>query len=105
MKKLMHIFALAMAVLAVASLAACSSTQFASHPPDDASLTTHVKARLAGDRDMTGSDIDVAVKDRLVTLSGTVLSQKVDQEAVNVAGQTDFVRGVIDHLKVEGQRG
>ena len=105
MKKLMQVSALAAAVLALVSLTACSSTQFASHPPNDAALTTHVKARLSGDHEVNGSKIDVAVKDRFVTLTGTVLSQREQQEAVKVAGRTDFIRGVIDHLKVEGQRG
>jgi predicted outer membrane protein len=93
MKKLMQVSALTAAVLALVSLAACSSTQFATHPPNDAALTSHVKARLSGDHEVTGSDINVAVKNRFVTLSGTVLNQKEQQEAVKIAGRTDFIRG------------
>ncbi len=46
------------------------------------------------------SDIDVDVKNNMVTLNGTVKSAAAKARAVSVAKATDGVKGVTDLLKV-----
>ncbi len=46
------------------------------------------------------SDIDVDVKNNMVTLNGTVKSNEAKTKAVSIAKATDGVKGVTDNLRV-----
>ncbi|HEX6323518.1 MAG TPA: BON domain-containing protein [Vicinamibacterales bacterium] len=76
----------------VAAAVACSST--------DPGITTAVKSKLAADDTVKAAQIDVDTQDGVVTLSGTVESQKVKNRALQLARETDGVTSVDDRLMV-----
>jgi hyperosmotically inducible protein len=49
---------------------------------------------------LNGSDIDVDVKDGIVTLQGTVPSEAARKRALELARKNDGVKGVTDQLRV-----
>ncbi len=82
-------------VLALAA-AGCSKS-----PGDDA-MTNDIKAKLFSDPDLKTTNIDVAVKNGAVTLSGEVPSPDIELKAVKLANDEPGVKHVDDQLKVQG---
>jgi hyperosmotically inducible periplasmic protein len=66
----------------------------------DGWITTTLKARLADDSALKGSDITVNTADRVVTLKGTVRSGEAKARAADIARGTDRVARVANHLVV-----
>lgn len=83
--------ALAIAVVAVA----CA--------PTDADTGTKVKANLSADTTVKAASIDVGVQKKIVTLTGTVDTAAIKEQAVVVARKTDGVGDVVDQLVVKEQ--
>jgi hypothetical protein len=71
--------------------------------PTDAGITTKVKTNLTADETVKTAQIDVNVKKKIVTLSGTVDAQAVKEQAVAVARRTDGVAEVIDQIAIKEQ--
>lgn len=69
----------------------------------DAKIATVIKTRLLLDSDITGTDIDVDVEARNVTLTGTVDSSAEKQLVLNIAKNADDVKDVEDQLKIVKQ--
>jgi hyperosmotically inducible protein len=92
----------ALATSALVALGGCSSTQSTGEIIDDASITASVKAKLAGDPEVSAHEIDVDTVDGRVTLTGAVDSAAERAEAVRLAQETDGVEGVTDNLTVGG---
>ena len=69
--------------------------------PNDAGITTNVKANLIADETVKGNPIDVGVQKKVVTLTGTVDTPAVKERAVAVARKTDGVVEVVDQLIVK----
>jgi hyperosmotically inducible protein len=67
---------------------------------NDAWITTKVKAKMAGDDPLKGSNIDVDTKDNVVTLSGTVPTEQARAYALAKAREIEGVKKVIDKLAV-----
>jgi hyperosmotically inducible periplasmic protein len=67
----------------------------------DGWLTTKVKAKFGDEKLLEGSDIHVETNDHVVTLSGAVPSRAAKARAVAIAGGTERVTRVVDHLVVE----
>lgn len=63
----------------------------------DLSITAKVKAALAQAEDVSASDIDVDVKNGVVSLKGNVSRQAHDR-ALQVAKSIDGVTGIEDNL-------
>ncbi len=83
--------ALAVAVVAVA----CA--------PTDADTSTKVKSNLTADATVKTASIDVGVQKKIVTLTGTVDTAAIKEQAVVVARKTDGVGEVVDRLVVKEQ--
>lgn len=66
----------------------------------DAAITAQIKWKLAKDKLMQASDIDVDTKDRRVTLTGTVNSKQELQRAVQLARSVDEVASVHSNLQI-----
>ncbi len=66
----------------------------------DGWILTKVKWFFLGDDLLKGSTIDVDVKDRVVTLKGTVRSMAGRFRAVALASDTEGVHRVIDELTI-----
>jgi osmotically-inducible protein OsmY len=67
---------------------------------DDATTTAAVKAKLVGNSNTKGLQIDVDTMDNLVTLSGEVSSTEVKQLAEEIARNTSDVKDVRNQLVV-----
>ncbi len=94
---------LALILVVVASLAACSSTQTVGTQLDDAAITTAVKAKLAADGDINPFNIDVDTNEGVVTLQGRVEDAAARTKAEQLARETDGVKRVVNLIKVGDQ--
>jgi hyperosmotically inducible protein len=66
----------------------------------DTGITTSVKSQLVSDDLVRARNIDVDTKDRVVTLSGEVRSSAEEEQALQLARNTDGVANVVDRLDV-----
>jgi len=69
--------------------------------PDDATVTSNVKAKLAADSTLAGSTINVDTKDGVVTLSGTVNTDADKAKAEQLAKSAEGVKSVTNNLTVK----
>jgi len=67
---------------------------------NDQALTTDIQNKLSADAVTKPSNVAVAVKDGVVTLSGDVPSSDVELEAMKVANGTTGIKSVNDRMKV-----
>ena len=68
---------------------------------DDSYLTTAVKTKLAANEGLKVFDIKVITDAQVVTLSGTVPTSALRDQAVTVARSVDGVKDVVDHIEVK----
>lgn len=68
---------------------------------NDAWILTKVKWFHTGADDLKGSDINVDVKDGVVTLKGTVRTEAGRAKAIALAKDTDGVKRVVDQLTIK----
>jgi hyperosmotically inducible periplasmic protein len=66
----------------------------------DTGITTSVKSQLAADDLVKARRIDVDTRDRVVTLSGEVRTAREQDQALQIARNTDGVANVVDQLSV-----
>jgi hyperosmotically inducible protein len=66
----------------------------------DGWLVMKIHSEFVGEDELGGSNIDVDVKNGVVTLKGTVPSEAAKRKAVAEAKQNDGVKSVVDQLKV-----
>lgn len=71
--------------------------------PNDAGIGTKVRAKLAADETVKAAQIDVGVQKKIVTLSGSVDTPAVKEQAVALARGTDGVGDVVDQITVNRQ--
>ena len=69
--------------------------------PTDAQLATNLKAQMFSDPQTKNADLQVAVKDGVVTLSGTAPSDAARYEAYKIATSTPGVSKVNDQMTVQ----
>ena len=91
--------------IALLICAVVSSTSFAGAPPQKGHTPSdeHIKAsveRRLSDLELPSSPVNVSVQDGVVTLSGTVPSLWLKQEAINRARKVDDVKTVVSDLAV-----
>src|SRR5260370_17073720 len=67
-----------------------------SHPRSDDAITTDIKARMFSDPSLKSANINVAVKDGIVTLSGQVTNDGTRLAADELAKSTTGVKSVDD---------
>lgn len=88
-------------VTAVTAIALFSFSAACTKPgASDDAISNDIKAKLYSDAATKAADINVAVKDGTVTLSGSVPGPDVEQEAMKVANAAPGVKGVTDQLTV-----
>lgn len=66
----------------------------------DGWLTTKVQAQFFADRDIKARYVDVSTRDGVVTIAGYVDTLAARDQALQIARNTDGVRGVTDELKI-----
>ncbi len=69
--------------------------------PDDAALTQSVKAKIQAAANLAGAKVDVAVKEGVVTLSGTVDNDAAKAAAETVAKGVEGVKSVTNNITVK----
>lgn len=93
---------LAVLLLAAPLLGGCLSDRTFGESLDDSSAATEIKTRLLG-AGLNGRfmEVDVAVVDRFVLLSGRVASDADRKEAERIAWQTSSIDEVANELQIE----
>ncbi|HTU01526.1 MAG TPA: BON domain-containing protein [Candidatus Sulfotelmatobacter sp.] len=94
------------AVVALLLLGACQSMtgETAGQNVDDTSITTAVKAKLASDRAITLTRVDVQTNQGVVSLDGVATDPAMKARAGQIAASVNGVRGVNNNLQVQAQR-
>lgn len=75
--------------------------QSAGEVVDDQVITSKIKTKIGLNSALNAMRINVDTEKGIVTLSGTVKSQKDADEALQIARETKGVKKVVDELKVE----
>lgn len=96
---------MSIAVLVIAVLAGCSTFKGESTGQyvNDAAITTAVKAKLASDKAITLTRIDVDTTQGVVALNGVADSAAMKQRAEDLARQVNGVRSVVNNLQVQAR--
>jgi osmotically-inducible protein OsmY len=68
---------------------------------DDSYLTSAIKAKLVVDTGLKAFDIKVITDHQVVTLSGTLPTAALRDQAVTVAKSVSGVKDVVDHIEVK----
>jgi osmotically-inducible protein OsmY len=107
MRRLKYLRLLSLALMAMLTLVACStgSGRTAGENFDDASITTQVKAKLAGEKISTLTKVDVDTSLRTVYLHGVVDSEDMKQRASTIAWSVKGVNAVVNNLTVKTSGG
>ncbi len=90
----------AVALTFALGLAGCKSSPPAP-PTDDASLTTALQSRIAGDGALSAEPIQSAVQNRVATLTGTVSNEAARSLAAADAAQVPGIKTVVNNLTVQ----
>jgi osmotically-inducible protein OsmY len=91
---------LTVAVLTVITLGLPAVAAAQANAIKDGWLVMKVHSEFVDEDVLSGSNIDVDVKDGVVTLKGTVPSQAGRARAVEVARKNDGVKNVVDQLRI-----
>ncbi len=68
---------------------------------DDGAITDRVRQRLFSDPDVKGYTVEVETKNGVVTLSGTVETERAKSKAEKLTKKVSGVKGVVNKLRVE----
>jgi hyperosmotically inducible periplasmic protein len=94
-----------LALLVLVALSAAESARASQvRAVKDGWLVLKVHSEMVDEDLLSGSDIDVDVKDGVVTLRGTVPSEAGRARALEVARKNDGVKSVVDRLTIAAQR-
>jgi osmotically-inducible protein OsmY len=66
-------------------------------------ITDSVRQKLAADTVVKGGDLEVVVKDGVVTINGKVRESRQKDKAERIAKHVSGVKSVINNIKVEKQ--
>lgn len=91
---------LVLLVLLLAAVAAWGAVAAASDSDDDDAIYDRVRQRLYNDAEVKGYNITIEVKNGVVTLSGTVASEKIRNKAEKITRKVSGVKQVINKLEI-----
>jgi len=94
------ILGVAAALVLVAFVSGCTTTQSPGTQIDDATIATAVKAKLTGERFSNLLNIEVNVTNGIVTLAGEVPNAEVKADAERETRSVNGVKGVNNNLQV-----
>jgi osmotically-inducible protein OsmY len=94
------ILGVAAALVLVAFVSGCTTTQSPGTQIDDATIATTVKAKLTGERFSNLLNVEVNVTNGIVTLAGEVPNAQVKADAEREARSVNGVKGVNNNLQV-----
>ena len=90
------------------AFAACEGIAFSSqraHVYSDDAIVDFVRLKLASDPDVKGGALQVECKNGIVTLGGTIDSQKLKDRATRLAKKVKGVKQVINNITVRERTG
>ncbi|HMF62493.1 MAG TPA: BON domain-containing protein [Edaphobacter sp.] len=92
----------AVAALALTlGFAGCKSTQSAAPAADDATISTALQTRIAGDSALANEPIQTSVQNGVATLNGNVSSEAARSLAAADAAQVAGIKTVVNNLSVQ----
>lgn len=100
-KRIPGILAVAAAVVLVAFVAGCTTTQSPGAQIDDAAISTAVKAKLTEARFSNIVNVETNVTNGVVTLAGEVPNAQVKADAEAAVRSVKGVKGVNNNLQVK----
>jgi osmotically-inducible protein OsmY len=100
-KRFPAILGVAAAVVLVAFIGACTTTQTPGEQVDDAAIATAVKAKLAEARFSNILNVETNVTNGIVTLAGEVPNAQVKADAEAAVREVNGVKGVNNNLQVK----
>jgi len=71
---------------------------------EDGLITDRVRQRLVSDPEIKGYKVEVETKNGVVTLAGTVETERARAKAEKVTRKVAGVKSVVNKLRVEGPR-
>jgi hyperosmotically inducible protein len=89
----------------LAALLLASVCLAADKPVTDDSITDYVRLKLASDPDVKGGALNVDVKQGVVTLSGTVETQRQKDKAARIAKKVKGVKTVVNSITLKEKNG
>ncbi len=95
------ILGIAAAVVLVAFISGCTTTQSPKTQIDDGAIATAVKAKLTADRFSNIVNVEVNVTNGIVTLAGEVPNAQVKADADREARSVNGVKGINNNLQVK----
>jgi len=90
------------AIVVVLSLLLALGPAFAFQSSDD-KIYDQVRLKLVADPDVKGANLEVAVKDGVVTLRGAVTQEKFRQKAEKITKKVKGVKSVVNELTIKVQ--
>jgi osmotically-inducible protein OsmY len=99
-RRFQGILGVAAALVLVAFVSGCTTTQTPGEQIDDGTIATAVKAKLTADRFSNIVNIEVNVTNGIVTLAGEVPNAEVKASAEAEARSVNGVKGVNNNLQV-----
>jgi osmotically-inducible protein OsmY len=90
----------ALSILLALFLLAFTCTVLWADQPSDNEIDDRVRIKLAGDPDVKGNQLTVAVKDGVVTLRGKVESERAKNKASKLARKVKGVKNVVNELTI-----
>jgi hyperosmotically inducible protein len=100
-KRFPAILGVAAAVVLVAFISGCTTTQTPGEQVDDASISVAVKAKLADARFSNILNVETNVTNGIVTLAGEVPNAQVKADAEAAVRSVNGVKGVNNNLQVK----
>lgn len=99
-------FFLSAAIALLLSATGCTAMtgQTAGQYVDDATISTHVKAKLVADKASNFTRVDVDTTNKVVSLTGVVQSAEQKHRAEQLAMQVAGVRDVENNLQIQRQQ-
>ena len=92
------------AFLSVIVPVAAAIPAFSQKKVEDGLITDRVRQRLVSDPEIKGYKVDVETKGGVVTLTGTVETERARAKAEKVTRKVSGVKSVVNKLRVEGPR-
>ncbi len=80
---------------------AADAGQYVADATADTRITAAIKGKLVADQNLSSLSISVSTTDGLVTMSGASSSPENIRQAVDLAWNTDGVRGVVSTIQVK----
>jgi len=96
-----HAIAAIAALALTLGFAGCKSSTPAVPAVDDATISSALQSRIAGDGALTNEAIQTSVKDGIATLNGTVSSEAARSLAASDAAQVAGIKTVVNNLSVQ----